>query len=55
MAVVPGNLLKQVNTPADLRRLSEGQLEPLCNELRRYIIEVIAANPGHLGASLGIV
>lgn len=55
MAVIPGNLLKQVDNPAELRKMTENQLEPLCAELRQYIIEVIAANPGHLGASLGTV
>ncbi len=55
MAVIPGNLLKQVSSPADLRLLDEDQLEQLCAELRRFIIEVIASHPGHLGASLGTV
>jgi 1-deoxy-D-xylulose-5-phosphate synthase len=30
-------------------------LQPLCAELRRYIIDVLSENPGHLGASLGTV
>lgn len=55
MTVVPGNLLKQIDSPSDLRKLDETQLSVVCDELRQYIIEVIASNPGHLGASLGTV
>jgi len=49
------NLLKQINSPADLRQLEPEQLEQLCCELRQYIIEVLADNPGHFGSSLGTV
>ncbi|MDR1336610.1 MAG: 1-deoxy-D-xylulose-5-phosphate synthase [Tannerella sp.] len=47
--------LKYIDSPADLRRLPAGQLEQVCAELRRYIIDVLSENPGHLGASLGTV
>lgn len=50
-----GPLLATINNPDDLRHLREEQLPPLCNEIRQYIIEVLSANPGHLGASLGTV
>lgn len=49
------SLLKTINSPADLRKLKEEQLPQLCDEIRQFIIEVISANPGHLGASLGAV
>jgi len=55
MSPEPGNLLQQINSPADLRKLSEDELPRLCHEIRQFIIEVISANPGHLGASLGAV
>ena len=48
-------LLTKVDSPADLRRLSVGELHTYCDELRRYIIEVCSVNPGHLGSSLGAV
>ena len=48
-------LLSKINSPADLKKLNEDQLPQLCNEVREFIIEVISANPGHLGASLGAV
>ena len=48
-------LLKHIDSPADLRQLKPKQLEQLCDELRQYIIEVLADNPGHFGSSLGTV
>ncbi len=47
--------LYQINTPADLRKLSVNQLPDYCAELRQYIIEQCAINPGHLASSLGAV
>ncbi len=48
-------LLNQINTPADLRKLSVDQLPQVCKELRRFIIDELSYNPGHLGASLGTI
>ncbi|MGE5424605.1 MAG: 1-deoxy-D-xylulose-5-phosphate synthase [Syntrophothermus sp.] len=50
-----GKLLSRIETPADLRKLSPEELPRLCTEVRDFIIDVISANPGHLGASLGTV
>jgi len=49
------SILKTINSPDDLRKLKEEDLPQLCDEIRKFIIEVISANPGHLGASLGAV
>jgi 1-deoxy-D-xylulose-5-phosphate synthase len=48
-------LLDQINSPADVKKLSLAQLKILSRELRNEIIQVIAKNGGHLGASLGTV
>ncbi|MBO4557013.1 MAG: 1-deoxy-D-xylulose-5-phosphate synthase [Bacteroidales bacterium] len=48
-------LLDTVNSPADLKGLSQEQLEQLCREIREYIVECCAHNPGHIGSSLGAV
>ena len=48
-------LLKHINHPNDLRKLSEGDLPQLALELREFIIDIVAAKEGHLGASLGVV
>ena len=50
-----GELLSNVNDPADLRKLKIEELPKLCSEIRQFIIDVISTNPGHLGASLGTV
>lgn len=49
------NLLDNINTPADIRKLQITDLPQLCMELREFIITQTAKNPGHLGASLGTV
>lgn len=49
------DLLLKVNSPADLKKLSVGELPRFCQELRRYIIEECSKNPGHLASSLGVV
>ena len=48
-------LLDQINYPADLRKLNKEQLPQVCDELRQFIIDECSSNPGHLGASLGVV
>ncbi|MCG2634342.1 MAG: 1-deoxy-D-xylulose-5-phosphate synthase [Gammaproteobacteria bacterium] len=48
-------LLEQINVPADLRRLSIGQLRPLAAELRQFLIQSISTSGGHLASSLGTV
>lgn len=55
MTPKPGKLLSTINSPTDLRLLNEKQLPQLCHEIREFILDVIASNPGHLGASLGVV
>lgn len=49
------NLLEHINNPKDLRLLDEVQLTLLAQELRDFIINIVAAKEGHLGASLGVV
>jgi len=48
-------LLNRIDSPDDLRQLQPEQLEQVCCELRQYIIEVLADNPGHFASSLGTV
>jgi len=48
-------LLKHINNPKDLRKLSIEQLPQLSVELREFIIDIVAMKEGHLGASLGVV
>ena len=48
-------ILDKVNSPKDVKGLSMAQLRTLCEEIRHYMIECCAINPGHLGSSLGAV
>ncbi len=49
------SLLQDMKDPADLRKLGTEQLPALCTELRQFIIDELSNNPGHFGASLGVV
>jgi len=49
------NLLEHINSTTDLRQLSTSELPQLAQELRQFIIEIVATKEGHLGASLGVV
>lgn len=51
----PKPLLDKVNTPADLRKLPESDLEEFTKELRQELIEAVSVTGGHLGAGLGVV
>lgn len=48
-------LLDNINSPEDIRDFSIEDLKDLCAEIRDYMIECCATNPGHLGSSLGAV
>ena len=49
------NLLKNIDSPDDLKKLSPEQLPQVCDELRQMIIDELSHNPGHFGSSLGTV
>ncbi|MEE4014849.1 1-deoxy-D-xylulose-5-phosphate synthase [Roseibium sp. FZY0029] len=48
-------LLDQVNTPGDLKNLSDDDLARLATELRAEIIDTVSDTGGHLGSGLGVV
>jgi len=48
-------LLKNINDPADLRKLSRADLHKLANELRTYLLESVSQTGGHLSSNLGTV
>ncbi|WP_179374785.1 1-deoxy-D-xylulose-5-phosphate synthase [Winogradskyella wichelsiae] len=47
--------LDHINLPEDLRHLKPDDLPLLAQELRNFIINIVATKEGHLGASLGVV
>jgi len=48
-------LLEGISSPADLRRLSYGQLANLAAEIREFIVRAVSVTGGHLGSNLGVV
>jgi len=55
MTPAQGTLLSNIESPEDLRKLPIEDLPQVCADVRQFILEVISRNPGHLGASLGVV
>jgi 1-deoxy-D-xylulose-5-phosphate synthase len=55
LEIKPGGLLKMIDSPDDLKKLSKDQMQQVVNELRQYIIDVVSVYGGHFGASLGVV
>ena len=55
MEITPGPLLQQIDSPADLKKLSKDDMQQVSDELRRYIIDVVSLHGGHFASSLGVV
>ena len=49
------DLLKKIEGPGDLRRLSRSQLKPLADELRAFLLDSVSRTGGHLSSNLGTV
>ncbi len=49
------DLLKSINGPSDLRKLSRMQLKPLADELRAFVLDSVSKTGGHLSSNLGTV
>lgn len=48
-------ILKNIETPIDLKKMKLPELEKLAVEIREEIIDLVSSKEGHLGASLGVV
>lgn len=48
-------LIDELNSPADLKTLTPGELSDLADEVRQLLIEKVSATGGHLGPNLGVV
>lgn len=55
MLIQPGELLAQIDSPADLKKLPKDKLVQICDELRDFIVDNVSVYGGHFGASLGVV
>ncbi len=49
------DLLRTIESPADLRRLPRHQLNDLAHELREHVLHSVAKTGGHLSSNLGTV
>lgn len=48
-------MLEKINYPKDLKKLSIEEKETLAIEIRKYILEIVSKNGGHLASNLGVV
>ncbi len=49
------SILERINSSNDIKKLPEEELQPLCQELRDYMISSISRTGGHLASNLGAV
>ena len=48
-------MLENINSPKDLKKLSILEKQKLAEEIRKYILEIVSENGGHLASNLGVV
>lgn len=48
-------MLEKINSPKDVKRLNIEQKKQLAEEIRKYILEIVSENGGHLASNLGVV
>ena len=48
-------LLEQIQSPADLKKLTRAEMDTLATEIRHVVIQTVARNAGHLAPNLGVV
>lgn len=50
-----GQLLSQIQSPADLHKLSDEQLQAITQEIRDELVRVLTTRPAHFASNLGVV
>ena len=48
-------LLEKISQPSDLKKLSSGQVNQLCEEIRAFLLDHVSKTGGHLASNLGAV
>ncbi len=48
-------MLEKINSPKDLKKLTLEEKEILAEDIRKYILEIVSKNGGHLASNLGVV
>ena len=49
------SLLDKIHQPSDLKKLTSGQVEALCEEIRKFLLDSVSKTGGHLASNLGAV
>ena len=49
------SLLERIRGPEDVQQLAKDELQPLADEVRQRLIDVVSQTGGHIGAGLGVV
>ncbi len=48
-------MIEKINSPEDLKKLNIDEKNELAKEIRKYILEIVSENGGHLASNLGVV
>ena len=48
-------MLEKIKSSEDVKKLSKQEKIELAEEIRKYILEVVSENGGHLASNLGVV
>ena len=48
-------MLEKINSAEDIKKLNTEEQKKLAEEIRKYILEVVSENGGHLASNLGVV
>ena len=49
------SILEKINASNDVKKLKTEELEPLCAEIRSFLVESVSRTGGHLASNLGVV
>ena len=49
------SVLDRVNSPEDVKKLDDSELEELCFDIRKFLVESVSQTGGHLASNLGVV
>lgn len=49
------SVLDRVNSPKDVKKLNIDELEELCSDIRKLMIDTVSKTGGHLASNLGVV
>ena len=49
------NMIEKINSAEDVKKLNIEEQKQLAEEIRKYILEIVSENGGHLASNLGVV